>query len=1090
MALDPKIASLKAAGTYRFEFDKSQVVSIPANQTRLVVGFSKRGPFNTPVFIPDTAFFKQVYGDIDRNLERKDSFFHRSCLAALERGPILALNLLNLDKNDKINAVRFATSATPEIQSNLGLDYIYSGFYNKDKFWFPSTDDFLTTVNADQTALSGSTVNDLLDITNLGQTPISVIAKKAALTNVLAYQVTVEEWYGAANVPGFLNKDSLISDFFVDIFVIGGNFGGDFSSTTPYSRFDSDPIFQQYFDATQGLKRRVFAADATDTQMANFFNLPEVELQATYTACLIPNFVDLLGNNLFVEKVVNADTATTGLFVTVNENLFSGDILIDGVSGGIDMVGHNIEYVQTTTLQDDINMLSYSGSIVSNLNYCRKGENDTNVENVSSTITVDVPTGGTGVQIQVTNTGAPASGDAIWDAFNSMTPNTSSVVGSFIKTTGLAPDVYVPVISKQTVGTTVTVLLSDVGGILPADFPTGAGVNYNYINEVDIDFTADEFIQANATAGIIGSYGSTIATQFANGTLTDGDEAVYFPTGAGNTSYQSFLVMNSVDYGFFHTGPGATTTTNKIAISDPAYYLTSVRITPYQEDGFVNLTPHVEFSIDTAIGLFAKATNPVTYADLNCLNVQTLKGALNLGIDILGDSVNEPRTAAGGGLFPNQIIVSSTSPEAADLIVGNYLVHDEGSISGHSRLTRINSVVGGLTTTEYSVIPANTQGLLVTCQSDIDVTLIASPAQRKVELYYPIDTWVDYLNIFNLPGFNLLATKHVPNGSNSRQNECLAPILGGTNLYKALTDKETINFRYVVDTYGNGIEANCKAIYTNLCAGRKNALAIVNAPSAKDFKANTDPSFTDLTGGLSSKFISEGGNLSLNPTTRFSLPSATSGGSWGAYYYPFITVRDLGRNISVPPAAYVSNNYILKYENALPWSIVAGVRRGVIGGNGVVGLELNLDQEDRYFLEPFGLNPIVFQSGTGPTIFANKTAQQVPKSALSSINVREVVIYIQDGIDAILKNYLFEFNTAQTRLEIKTLADNFLSTVQNDDGVYDYRNIMDETNNTPEVIDQNVGILDTYIEPVRGMEILVQRTTILRTGAISSGNFQ
>ena len=45
-----------------------------------------------------------------------------------------------------------------------------------------------------------------------------------------------------------------------------------------------------------------------------------------------------------------------------------------------------------------------------------------------------------------------------------------------------------------------------------------------------------------------------------------------------------------------------------------------------------------------------------------------------------------------------------------------------------------------------------------------------------------------------------------------------------------------------------------------------------------------------------------------------------------------MTVRDLGKNISVPPAAYVSNNYILKYENALPWSIVAGVRRGVIGG--------------------------------------------------------------------------------------------------------------------------------------------------------------
>ena len=1080
MALDPKIASLKAAGTYRFEFDKSQVVSIPANQTRLVVGFSKRGPFNTPVFIPDTAFFKQVYGDIDRNLERKDSFFHRSCLAALERGPILALNLLNLDADDKVNAVRFATSSTPEIQANAGLDYEYQKFYNRDKFWFPSTDYFLTNVGANQSTLSGATVNDFLDITNLGQTPISVIAKKSANTNVLAYNVTVEEWYGAANVPGFLNKDSLISDFFVDIFVIGGNFGGDFATSTPYSRFQADPTFQDYFDATQGLKRRIFAGDATDTQMANFFNLPEVELQATYTACLIPNFVDLLGNNLFVEKIVNADTATTGLFVTVNEDLFSGDILIDGVSGGIDMVGHNLEYQQATSFQDDINMLSYSGSIVSDLLYCRKPESGTLVENVSSTITVTAPTGG-GVQIQVTDANKT---DDVWTAFSTMTANTGSVVGSFIRTTGLAPaNQYVPVISVQTVGTTVTVLLSDVGSIIPAYFPTGAGAAYNYINEVDIDFTSDEFPLANTTAGIIGSYGSTVATQFANGTLTDGDEAVFLPNGAGTTpTPQSFLVMNAVDYGFFHTG-GPTTTANKIAISDSAYNLPSVRITPYQEDSFANLTLHADFTLDSTTGVFQTSANPTpVYAAANCLNVQTLKGALNLGIDIIGDILNEPT------LKPNEILIATTSPEAADIIVGNYLVHDEGTVSGHSRLTRINSVVGGLTPTEYPIIPAGTTALLVTCQSEVDITYIGT--QRKVELYYPIDKWIDYLNIFELPGFNLMATKHVPNGSNSRQNECLSPILGGTNLYKALTDKETINFRYVVDTYGNGVEANCKAVYTNLCAGRKNAFAIVNAPSAKDFKASTDPSFTDATGGLSSKFISEGGNLALNPTVRFSLPSATSGGSWGGYYYPFLTVRDLGRNISVPPAAYVSNNYILKYENALPWSIVAGVRRGVIGGNGVVGLELNLDQEDRYFLEPFGFNPIVFQSGTGPTIFANKTAQQVPKSALSSINVREVVIYIQDGIDAILKNYLFEFNTAQTRLEIKTLADNFLSTVQNDDGVYDYRNIMDETNNTPEVIDQNVGILDTYIEPVRGMEILVQRTTILRTGAISSGNFQ
>ena len=462
MALDPKIASLKAAGTYRFEFDKSQVVSIPANQTRLVVGFSKRGPFNTPVFVPDTGFFKQVYGDIDRNLERKDSFFHRSCLAALERGPILALNLLSLDADDKVNAVRFATASTPEAQANAGASYEYAKFYNRDKFWYPSTTDFLTNVGANTTKLSALTVNDLLDVTNIGQNPISVIAKKSANANVLAYNVTVEEWYGAANVPGFLNKDSLISDFFVDIFVIEGNFGGDFSSTTPYSRFNADPTFQKYFDPTQGIKRKKFTSDSTDTLLQEFFNESEVTLQATYTACLIPDFVDLLGNNLFVEKVVNADTASTGLFVTVNEDLFDGDTLIDGVAGGIDMIGHNIEYTQATSIQDDVNFLSYGGSIVSDLNYCRTVEPGSTVTNVDSTITTSIPSAG-GFQIQIVN--ANATKDAIWNAFNTFTANTADAVGTYVL--GAVSGEYIPVTSKQVVGNTITVLLIRCLGIPP-----------------------------------------------------------------------------------------------------------------------------------------------------------------------------------------------------------------------------------------------------------------------------------------------------------------------------------------------------------------------------------------------------------------------------------------------------------------------------------------------------------------------------------------------------------------------------------------------------------------------------------------------
>jgi hypothetical protein len=1067
MAIDPRIASLKAAGTYRFEFDKSQIVSIPANQTRLIVGFSKKGPFNTPVFVPDTAFFKQVFGDIDRNLERKDSYFHRSCLAALERGPILALNLLALDSNDEVDAIRFATATTPDAQNNLGVSREYQKFYNRDKFFFPDTDAFLDNVGANRNVLSGNSVNDLLDFTNLGQKPISVIVKKAAEGNVTNFNVTVEEWYGAANVPGFLNKDSLISDFMIDVFVIDGNFGGDFTSPTPYSRFNADPTFQTYFNQTQGIQRKKFQSDTNDTLLQEFFNEPEVNLIAQYTACLIPDFVDLIGNNLFVEKVINTDTASTGLFCTVNEDLFSGDILIDGVPGGIDLIGHNIEYAQTVGIQDDVNFLSYNGAIVSDLEYCQESVTPNTATQTTETVSVVQLTGGD-IQIQVQG----SVGDAVYDAFASMTANTATAVGSYIL--GDQNGEYIPVLSVQVTSTIVTVVVSDAGTTTTLDFPTASSTTYTYLNEEDFGFVVDDVVTAGE-ASMVGSYGTTLYTQFSNGTLTDGDEAVFE---LSSVEFTSYLVFNAVSVGEIFTGP-----TTSVAISDPNYYLPAVRINAYQEDSFTNPTDPTEFTLDGS-GLFLKKDG--TAATVNCLNVQTLKGALNLGIEIIADYLTEPL------LKPNQVLINSSVSEAADIVVGNYLLNFEGSIAvPHSRLTRINVVVGGLTNAQYSTIPVGQTALLVTCQSDIVTsTLPGSPTQKLVELYYPIDRWVDYLNIFTLDGFTLLANKHVPNGSNDRQNQILNGTLSGTNLFKALTNREVINFRYVVDTFGNGIEAGSKSIFTQLCSTRKNAFAIINAPSAKDFKDNTDPKFLDATGALSSRFISTGGNLSLNPTIRYSLPSSTQGGSWGAFYYPFITVRDLGKNINVPPAAYVSNNYIAKYENALPWSIVAGVRRGVIGGSGVVGLEINLDQEDREYLEPFGLNPIVFQSGTGPTIFANKTAQQTPRSALSSINVREVVIYIQDGIDAILKNYLFEFNTAQTRLEIKTLADNFLSTVQNDDGVYDFRNVMDESNNTPEVIDQNIGILDTYIEPVRGMEILVQRTTILRTGAISTGNFQ
>ena len=358
--------------------------------------------------------------------------------------------------------------------------------------------------------------------------------------------------------------------------------------------------------------------------------------------------------------------------------------------------------------------------------------------------------------------------------------------------------------------------------------------------------------------------------------------------------------------------------------------------------------------------------------------------------------------------------------------------------------------------------------------------------------YAPMDTICDRLHWTFLKGFKV-SEESMPDGTNERQNEILDMISEystHSNLYKSLIDRDYVNWRYVVDTFGYGIEGECKKVYPLLCKGRQSGLALVNAPSMKDFKKSIEPSFVDEYGAVKCEYIANGGNLDKTPSNLFTLPKEENGASWAAYFYPYLKISDLATVKTVPPAAYVSNLFISKYSTSKPWSIVAGPKRGVISGNQVVGVEGALVHSDREYLEPMGINPIVWENGVGVEIFANKTAKQSPVSALSSIHAREACIYIQDNVESILKKYNWEANTARNRDEIKALVDTFLSNMKQNDGLHDFKTVMDTSNNTTEVIDRNMGVIDIYVEVVRGLEILAQRLTVLKTGSIASGDFE
>ena len=218
---------------------------------------------------------------------------------------------------------------------------------------------------------------------------------------------------------------------------------------------------------------------------------------------------------------------------------------------------------------------------------------------------------------------------------------------------------------------------------------------------------------------------------------------------------------------------------------------------------------------------------------------------------------------------------------------------------------------------------------------------------------------------------------------------------------------------------------------------------------------------------------------------KFSLPSELNGASYAGFYTQ-LTLSDGTLKNVIPSAALVSNNFMEKWNSRQPYYIVAGPNYGRIEADGLIGPDYNYSRSDLDVLEPLGINVIIYVPRKGVFINSNQTAKQVPVSALSKAHVRELVIFLQNEIDNMLQNYQWELNTPTLRDVVKTNADSILETIAANGGVYAYTNVCDETNNTPDIIDNEMIILDTAIEPARGAGKMVQRLTIHRTGGIST----
>jgi len=475
----------------------------------------------------------------------------------------------------------------------------------------------------------------------------------------------------------------------------------------------------------------------------------------------------------------------------------------------------------------------------------------------------------------------------------------------------------------------------------------------------------------------------------------------------------------------------------------------------------------------------------VNSPDLETAGEQRIDPENNKTIWVFSDRSNFAQTVEiEAVLEQNQFLIDAN--RYGEIVVGDFL---EAAIPNDlpigyvpKKLTRINS--RQIWEADPSLAVISTDAAVAYFDADPSTNIDIQVVRRN-----SVDNYVNTLQALVFDGFTMRLDS-MPDGTEKRQNEILNLFAPGTPLFKGLTNRNQISWRYLIDSWGLGLTNNSKQQMVDLCGARLNALGLLNMPSAKAFKHSTNPTFINNDGTLNYEYIKLGGNPQSNPAFRYTFGQG-QGQSNVAYFFPYVSIYDNGRTLNVPPAMFVANTFMNKHNSrrgdVYPWTIAAGVTNGLVTGFGAT--EVDIDGDDISELNEMGANPITFKLNRGYNIETNNTASIVPKSALSNIHVREVLIELENEMYNMLLTYQWRFNTAEVRSEIKQRADAICARFVAQDGLYDYLNVMDETNNTPDVIDAGIGVIDTYVEPIKGMGIIVNNITILRTGTIQSGGF-
>ena len=655
----------------------------------------------------------------------------------------------------------------------------------------------------------------------------------------------------------------------------------------------------------------------------------------------------------------------------------------------------------------------------------------------------------------------------------------------------------------------------------PADIALGNLVFYKMDNEFFIGsegFDTKSTV-STPTTGVAGKY-STAYTSFFDGLINTGDyffnnltdkslRTVFTNDGVGKpvivfdqspwsgiTGTESIIVPDSVsNYKTFTLGSVATN-----SIVDPAtgasfsgtynvnyfsYYLDKSVVT----EDLSGVTTIWDASARNYISAYSSGTDLTVDFKNSTLSATVSVGTtLNKDITLISDLTNLKETLeiyepTGYTPIDNKVLILGS--RYSDVKIGDFLlgyVNEDPDYLATGQAGR--RLVRILNKKSWSVDPTYSE---VTCDAKIEKFTVGSGKQTL--RYTQIDSYVNTYKAIPLKGFRIREAS-IPDGTDVTQNSIMNIVASGTTLFKALVNKDAIDYRYVVDAFGLGLAENSKQQIVDICGDRLDCLGFINMPSMRQFRNSPNPSFVDNNGNLSTALIAAGGDAEKNPNFLYSFGKGKGVSSVG-YFLPYLSINDNGRPTELPPAMFAATTYLRKQlaleTSVLPWTIAAGVTNGKVLG--IQGVEQNYSFSDIENLNLAQMNPIVFKRNRGFVIETENTAQTIYKSALSLLHVREVLIELERELGNMLLDFQWKFNTPDVRAEIKLKADVICETYVARNGLYNYFNKCDEENNPVDLVDRQIGVIDTYVEPIKGMGVIVNNITILRTGAIEAGGF-